>query len=101
MATVGFDKQISGALQIGSDVSYSDDAEIQSSGDVSATPARQDWYYTLRFRSDDIFGSQTFSALYLRYVDGPDSTATCRYSRWRSSATTLASDSERCFSGVD
>jgi hypothetical protein len=79
LATVGFDKQVSSRLQVGSDVSYSDYAETEESGDVSATPARQDYYYTLRFRSDDIFGSQTFSALYLRYADGPDSTATSVY----------------------
>ncbi len=73
LATVGVDKEISPRLQIGSDVSYSDYAETQASGNVAAVPSQQDYYYTLRFRSDEIFGSQTYSALYLRYADGDDS----------------------------
>lgn len=73
LATVGVDKEISPRLQIGSDVSYSDYAETQASGNVAAVPSQQDYYYTLRFRSDEIFGSQTYSALYLRYADGNDS----------------------------
>ena len=73
LATVGFDKEISPRLEIGSDISYSDYAETQASGNVAAIPSQQDYYYTLRFRSDGIFGSQTYSALYLRYADGNDS----------------------------
>ena len=73
LATVGVDKEISPRLQIGSDISYSDYAETQASGNVAAVPSQQNYYYTLRFRSDEIFGSQTYSALYLRYADGNDS----------------------------
>jgi hypothetical protein len=79
MATVGFDKEISSRLQIGSDISYSDYSQTPASGDVSATPSRQDYYYTLRFRSDDFFGSQTYTALYLRYADSPDSRTSSVY----------------------
>jgi len=79
LATLGVDKEISPRLQMGSDVSYSDYAETQQSGNVGATPERRDYYYTLRFRSDDIFGSQTYSALYLRYTDSPDSRASSVY----------------------
>jgi hypothetical protein len=73
LATVGFDKEFSPRLQIGSDISYSDYAQTQASGNVAAIPSQTDYYYTVRFRSDEIFGSQTYSALYLRYADGNDS----------------------------
>jgi hypothetical protein len=73
LATVGFDKEISPRLQIGGDISYSDYAETPASGNVAAIPSQQDYYYTLRFRSDEIFGSQTYSAVYLRYADGSNS----------------------------
>lgn len=79
IGTVGLDTEISPRLQVGTDVSYSDYAETQASGNVGATPERRDYYYTLRFRSDDVFGSQTFSALYLRYTDSPDSNASSVY----------------------
>ena len=79
LATVGFDKEISPRLQIGSDISYSDYAQTQASGNVAAIPSQQDYYYTLRFRSDEIFGSQTYSALYLRYADGDDSRVSSIY----------------------
>ncbi|HEY6599294.1 MAG TPA: hypothetical protein VIZ30_08275, partial [Pseudomonadales bacterium] len=79
LASIGVDKEISSRLQVGSDVSYSDYAETPRSGNVSATPARKDYYYTLRFRSDDIFGSQTFTALYLRYADSPESQTSSVY----------------------
>ncbi len=73
LATVGFDKEVSPRLQIGSDISYSDYAETQASGNVAAVPSQQDYYYTLRLRSDEIFGSQSYSALYFRFADGDDS----------------------------
>jgi hypothetical protein len=73
LATVGFDKEFSPRLQIGSDISYSDYAQTQASGNVAAIPSQTDYYYTLRFRSDEIFGPQTYSAVYLRYADGNDS----------------------------
>ncbi len=79
LATVGFDKEISPRFQIGSDVSYSDYAQTQASGNVAAIPSQQDYYYTLRFRFDEIFGSQTYSALYLRYADGDDSRVSSVY----------------------
>jgi hypothetical protein len=73
LATVGFDKEMSPRLQIGGDISYSDYAETPASGNVAEIPSQQDYYYTLRFRSDEIFGSQTYSAVYLRYADGSNS----------------------------
>ncbi len=79
LATIGFDQEFSPRLQVGTDISYSDYAETQASGNVAATPSRKDYYYTLRFRSDDIFGSQTFSALYLRYADSPESQTSSIY----------------------
>jgi hypothetical protein len=73
LASVGFDKQVNARFQVGSDVSYSDYAETDASGNVDATPSRQDYYYTVRLRADEIYGGQTYSALYLRYGVGPDS----------------------------
>jgi hypothetical protein len=72
LVTVGLDQQVSPRFQVGSDVTYSDYAETEASGDVPATPAREDWYYTLRLRGDEVFGARTYSALYLRYADSAD-----------------------------
>jgi hypothetical protein len=79
LASAGLDKQVTERLQIGGDFSYSDYSETPASGDVSATPSRQDYYYSLRFRADEIFGRQTYSALYLRYGIGPDSDVSSVY----------------------
>jgi len=72
LATLGFDQRIGVRFQFGADVTYSDYAETEASGDVSATPAREDLYYTLRLRADEIFGTRTYSAVYLRYADMQD-----------------------------
>jgi hypothetical protein len=79
LGSVGFDKDLSSRLQVGADVSYSDFSQTQTSGNVSGTPEQQDFYYTLRFRSDEIFGSQTYSALYLRFADGESSQTSSVY----------------------
>ena len=79
LASLGLDKQVTQRLQIGTDFAYSDYSETPASGDVSATPARQDYYYSLRFRADEIFGTGTYSALYLRYGTGPDSDVSSVY----------------------
>ena len=79
IGTFGVDKDITQRFALGGDVSYSDYADTQASGNVAATPSRRDYYYTLRFRLDDIFGSQTYSAIYLRYTDSPDSRASSVY----------------------
>ena len=79
VGTFGVDKNITQRFALGGDLSYSDYAQTQASGNVAATPSRQDYYYTLRFRLDEIFGAQTYSAIYLRYTDSPDSRATSVY----------------------
>jgi hypothetical protein len=79
LASVGFDKQISTRWGIGSDFAYSDYSSTPASGDVSATPSRADYYYSLRLRADEIYGSQTYSTLYLRYGVGPDSDVSSVY----------------------
>lgn len=79
VGTVGVDKDITQRFALGGDLSYSDYAQTQASGNVAATPSRRDYYYTLRFRLDEIFGAQTYSAIYLRYTDSPDSRATSVY----------------------
>jgi len=88
LATVGLDKEISPRFQVGSDISYSDYAQTQASGNVAAIPSQQDYYYTLRFRSDEIFGSQTYSVLYLRYAHGGDSQMSSIY--WNNRFTFLS-----------
>ncbi len=70
MASVGVDKEVSSALQVGSDFSYSDYSSTPASGNVTATPSQQDYYCTLRFQLNEAFGAQTFSAVNLRYADG-------------------------------
>ncbi len=79
VGTFGVDKEITQRFQLGGDLSYSDYSDTQASGDVPATPSRRDYYYTLRFRLDEIFGAQTYSAIYLRYTDSPDSRASSVY----------------------
>ncbi len=79
MASTGFDKRISSRLEMGADISYSDYSSTPASGEVTATPSRQDYYYSVRFRADEIFGSQTYSALFLRYGVGPDSDVSSVY----------------------
>jgi hypothetical protein len=79
LASVGFDKQLSPRWGVGSDLAYSDYSSTPASGDVSATPSRQDYYYTVRLRADEIYGRQTYSTLYLRYGVGPDSNLTSVY----------------------
>ena len=79
LASVGFDKDLSSRLQVGSDISYSDYSSTQTSGNVEGTPSRQDYYYTLRFRLDEAFGAQTYAAWYLRYADGADSRTSSFY----------------------
>jgi hypothetical protein len=88
LATVGFDKEFSPRFQVGSDISYSDYAQTQASGNVAAIPSQRDYYYTLRFRSDEIFGSQTYSAVYLRYADGENSRLSSIY--WNNRFTFLS-----------
>lgn len=79
IGTFGVDKDITQRFALGGDLSYSDYAQTQASSTVAATPSRRDYYYTLRFRLDEIFGAQTFSAIYLRYTDSSDSRATSVY----------------------
>jgi len=79
LASIGFDKDVTSRFQVGTDVSYSDYSSTQTSGNVEGTPARQDYYYTLRFRLDEAFGAQTYTAWYLRYADSPDSRTSSIY----------------------
>ena len=79
LASIGFDKDVTSRFQVGSDVSYSDYSSTQTSGNVEGTPSRQDYYYTLRFRLDEAFGAQTYTAWYLRYADSPDSRTSSIY----------------------
>ncbi len=77
--SVGGDKDLSERYQIGFDVGYSDFSETPSSGDVAGYPAREDLYYTLRFRANELFGAGSYSSIYLRYVDSEDSSTRSAY----------------------
>lgn len=78
-ATLGFDQDVGERHHVGADVSWSDFSETEASADIAATPGRQDVYYALRWRGDEVLGPMSFLSAQLRYADAEDYGSTAMY----------------------